>query len=28
LVRIDSLDDPAYGRRYDGARRILSSTAS
>ena len=28
LVRIDSLDDPAYARRYDGARRILSSTLS
>ena len=28
LVRIDSLDDPAYARRYDGARRILSPTLS
>ncbi|MGA0734518.1 MAG: C40 family peptidase [Steroidobacteraceae bacterium] len=24
LVRIDSLDDPAYARRYDGARRVQS----
>ena len=22
LVRIDSLEDPAYARRYDGARRV------
>ncbi len=28
LVRIDSLDDPAYARRYDGARRILAATLS
>jgi cell wall-associated NlpC family hydrolase len=28
LVRIDSLDDPAYARRYDGARRILAAALS